>query len=337
MSGTRHSRFAPSTTTRLPPFWEELRTASGLVYYKNAETKATSWDRPVPKRVASIPTQTNANSNMGLGSLVSLDLQGGDQTAAWVQSLTSPSIASSRSTSASSIPQAQSPISQAQSPTPQARFPFPDRYRSPSVATPSISPQISPRITPANPFMHSGRIVNEAPKPTIRVARPVHQSEVGQSKANGRECIIGIDFGTTFSSCCYYARDSEKAVFRKDGLQQIIQWGVDQGTLENIPSQLLYDGNKVISWGNIPESEPLAHPNSLLVKWFKLHLKTSSELISGPYNQGLQSSRTSYPLPMGMRVRQVITDYLYRLRIAILDSLDRQLKEGIAGYSASFM
>lgn len=300
----------------LPPYWEESKTASGLIYYKNTRTNATTWDRPVPQKNTAHSAQPVAIRDQNVRSSATLGVCSRDRTADTFPPPTSVSITSSRSTSTSPLPRHQSQV--------------PGSLQSLSISTPPVGP----RTVSTNPFVRTKTPPNP-PKPRIHVTRPIHQSETVHNKTDGREYIIGIDFGTTFSSCCYYARASEKAPFRKEGVQQITQWA-GQGALENIPSQILYEGQRVIAWGEMPESESFDRPNSLLVKWFKLHLKRSSELISGPYNEGLQSSRIFYPLPAGMKAGAVVTDYLKRLRLEILESL-RRMKADIAGCAISWM
>ena len=42
----QHARNRPSDPNALPPFWQEVKTADGNVFYGNQKTGQTQWERP---------------------------------------------------------------------------------------------------------------------------------------------------------------------------------------------------------------------------------------------------------------------------------------------------
>jgi len=139
----------------------------------------------------------------------------------------------------------------------------------------------------------------------------------GRSKA---QLIVGIDFGTTFSGVAFaFATNSEA----KEDI--ITEWpGAGSYTKQKIPTVLYYDQyQKVVGWGpDIADAlAPTGYPKPGVqkVEWFKLQLMLSGNTYIDPINLP--------PLPPGKSEIDVAADYLFKLRQAMRNQLQKTLGE----------
>ncbi|ORZ22048.1 hypothetical protein BCR42DRAFT_161778 [Absidia repens] len=121
--------------------------------------------------------------------------------------------------------------------------------------------------------------------------------------------VVGIDFGTTFSGCCYaFTKD------RFEDFQDITAWPKQRNAAyPKTPTVLMYkkDSQQVGSWGDaarIQSERP--HLQDLLLEKFKLYLDE-------------ESLGTLPPLPNGLTPLQVIADYLRLLHRYISETMER--------------
>ncbi|KAI9726499.1 MAG: hypothetical protein M1828_001321 [Chrysothrix sp. TS-e1954] len=143
----------------------------------------------------------------------------------------------------------------------------------------------------------------------------------GRSKA---QLIVGIDFmrikGTTFSGVAFAFATNTEA---KEDI--ITEWpGAGNQTKQKIPTVLYYDQyQKVVGWGpDIAEAlAPTGYPKAGVqkVEWFKLQLMLSGNTYIDPINLP--------PLPPGKSEIDVAADYLFKLRQAMRNQLQRILGE----------
>ncbi|KAI8366657.1 uncharacterized protein BYT42DRAFT_600580 [Radiomyces spectabilis] len=118
--------------------------------------------------------------------------------------------------------------------------------------------------------------------------------------------VIGIDFGTTFSGCCY--------AFTKDGGDEIVditRWPKQMNVYPKTPTLSLYrnGSTKLMAWGQ--EARKLSfkrNNNDHLLSRFKLHLDENLEL---------------EPLPNGLTALEAITDYLEAFHAHVTGELQR--------------
>ncbi|KAI8996929.1 hypothetical protein BDB01DRAFT_751584 [Pilobolus umbonatus] len=118
--------------------------------------------------------------------------------------------------------------------------------------------------------------------------------------------VIGIDFGTTFSGCCY--------AFSKDGNDEIIditKWPRQQNVYPKTPTLSLYrnGSNKLVAWGQ--EAKKIAMKksnNDQLISRFKLQLDENIKLD---------------PLPNGLTALDAITDYLEAFHTHVCKDLQK--------------
>ncbi|KAL8706634.1 MAG: hypothetical protein Q9201_000331 [Fulgogasparrea decipioides] len=164
--------------------------------------------------------------------------------------------------------------------------------------------------------MHGG-----APQPTLGQYQsrgaPVEVEGAGRSKA---QLIVGIDFGTTFSGVAFAFATNTEA---KEDI--ITEWpGAGNQTKQKIPTVLYYDQyQKVVGWGpDIADAlAPTGYPKPGVqkVEWFKLQLMLSGNTYIDPINLP--------PLPPGKSEIDVAADYLFKLRQAMRNQLQKTLGE----------
>ncbi|KAJ9638332.1 hypothetical protein H2199_007019 [Coniosporium tulheliwenetii] len=139
----------------------------------------------------------------------------------------------------------------------------------------------------------------------------------GRSKA---QLIVGIDFGTTFSGVAFAFATNNEA---KEDI--ITEWpGAGNQTKQKIPTVLYYDQyQKVVGWGpDIADAlAPTGYPKPGVqkVEWFKLQLMLSGNTYIDPINLP--------PLPPGKSEIDVAADYLFHLRQAMRNQLQKTLGE----------
>ncbi|KAL9590385.1 MAG: hypothetical protein Q9203_000811 [Teloschistes exilis] len=146
---------------------------------------------------------------------------------------------------------------------------------------------------------------------------PVEVEGAGRSKA---QLIVGIDFGTTFSGVAFAFATNTEA---KEDI--ITEWpGAGNQTKQKIPTVLYYDQyQKVVGWGpDIADAlAPTGYPKPGVqkVEWFKLQLMLSGNTYIDPINLP--------PLPPGKSEIDVAADYLFKLRQAMRNQLQKTLGE----------
>ncbi|KAL8675502.1 MAG: hypothetical protein Q9168_000014 [Polycauliona sp. 1 TL-2023] len=179
-----------------------------------------------------------------------------------------------------------------------------------------------------------------APQPTLGQyptrGPPVEVEGAGRSKA---QLIVGIDFvshrfppsgkkhpqlttgqGTTFSGVAFAFATNTEA---KEDI--ITEWpGAGNQTKQKIPTVLYYDQyQKVVGWGpDIADAlAPTGYPKPGVqkVEWFKLQLMLSGNTYIDPINLP--------PLPPGKSEIDVAADYLFKLRQAMRNQLQKTLGE----------
>ncbi|KAH7009814.1 hypothetical protein EDB80DRAFT_414451 [Ilyonectria destructans] len=130
--------------------------------------------------------------------------------------------------------------------------------------------------------------------------------------------VIGVRFGTVHSAVAFAFVNGMDA--RED---VITEWpGAGTKTEPTVPSVLYYDQyEKVVGWGHdIADAlAPTGYPKSGIqkVEWFKLYL-----MLGG--NQYV-NSKDFPPLPIGKDARDISADYLFHLRQAIRQALQKEL------------
>ncbi|KAI8975499.1 hypothetical protein BDF20DRAFT_610723 [Mycotypha africana] len=118
--------------------------------------------------------------------------------------------------------------------------------------------------------------------------------------------VIGIDFGTTFSGCCY--------AFSKDGNDEIIditKWPKQQNVYPKTPTLSLYrnGSTKLVAWGQDAKKTAMKRNNNdQLLSRFKLQLDENLNLP---------------PLPNGLTALEAITDYLEAFHSHVCKDLQR--------------
>ncbi|MCJ1423028.1 hypothetical protein MMC29_000909, partial [Sticta canariensis] len=165
--------------------------------------------------------------------------------------------------------------------------------------------------------------MHNAPQPTLgqygtsRGQQAVEVEGAGRSKA---QLIVGIDFGTTFSGVAFAFATNTEA---KEDI--ITEWpGAGNQTKQKIPTVLYYDQyQKVVGWGpDIADAlAPTGYPKPGVqkVEWFKLQLMLSGNTYIDPINLP--------PLPPGKSEIDVAADYLFKLRGAMRNQLQKTLGE----------
>ncbi|KAL1637908.1 hypothetical protein SLS56_000465 [Neofusicoccum ribis] len=160
---------------------------------------------------------------------------------------------------------------------------------------------------------------NPPPAGPQAYSRPqaVEVEGAGRSKA---QLIVGIDFGTTFSGVAFAFATNTEA---KEDI--ITEWpGAGNQTKQKIPTVLYYDQyQKVVGWGpDIADAlAPTGYPKPGVqkVEWFKLQLMLSGNTYIDPINLP--------PLPPGKSEIDVAADYLFHLRQAMRNQLQKTLGE----------
>ncbi|KAK0280312.1 hypothetical protein LTS16_001302 [Friedmanniomyces endolithicus] len=152
---------------------------------------------------------------------------------------------------------------------------------------------------------------------------PAYQHRVAEVEGNQRskaQLIVGIDFGTTFSGVAFAFATNTEA---KEDI--IVEWpGSGIQTKQKIPTVLYYDQHQqVVGWGpDIAEAlAPTGYPKPGVqkVEWFKLQLMMSGNTYIDPINLP--------PLPPGKSEIDVAADYLFKLRQAMRNQLQKTLGE----------
>merc|ERR1711939_266797 len=144
--------------------------------------------------------------------------------------------------------------------------------------------------------------------------------EVEGSNRSKAQLIVGIDFGTTFSGVAFAFATNTEA---KEDI--IVEWpGAGTQTKQKIPTGLYYDQHQqVVGWGpDIAEAlAPTGYPKPGVqkVEWFKLQLMLSGNTYIDPINLP--------PLPPGKSEIDVAADYLFKLRQAMRNQLQKSLGE----------
>ncbi|KAK5128921.1 hypothetical protein LTR85_000254 [Meristemomyces frigidus] len=145
-------------------------------------------------------------------------------------------------------------------------------------------------------------------------------AEVEGSQRSKAQLIVGIDFGTTFSGVAFAFATNTEA---KEDI--IVEWpGAGTQTKQKIPTVLYYDQHQqVVGWGpDIAEAlAPTGYPKPGVqkVEWFKLQLMLSGNTYIDPINLP--------PLPPGKSEIDVAADYLFKLRQAMRNQLQKTLGE----------
>ncbi|CAI9630369.1 unnamed protein product [Alternaria burnsii] len=150
--------------------------------------------------------------------------------------------------------------------------------------------------------------------------RPSGMAEVAGEGRSKAQLIVGIDFGTTFSGVAFAFATNTEA---KEDI--ITEWpGAGNQTKQKIPTVLYYDQyQKVVGWGpDIADAlAPTGYPKPGVqkVEWFKLQLMLSGNTYIDPINLP--------PLPPGKSEIDVAADYLFHLRQAMRNQLQKTLGE----------
>ncbi|KFY01733.1 hypothetical protein O988_02572, partial [Pseudogymnoascus sp. VKM F-3808] len=157
------------------------------------------------------------------------------------------------------------------------------------------------------------------PAPYVARNNAVEVEGAGRSKS---QLIVGIDFGTTFSGVAFAFISNDNAEAKED---IITEWpGAGIYTKQKIPTVLYYDQyQKVVGWGpDIADAlAPTGYPKPGVqkVEWFKLQLMLSGNTYIDPINLP--------PLPPGKSEIDVAADYLFKLRQAMRNQLQKSLGE----------
>ncbi|KAG8624350.1 hypothetical protein KVT40_007417 [Elsinoe batatas] len=166
------------------------------------------------------------------------------------------------------------------------------------------------------PYGYAPQAVHQQPQaaPYGRLA------EVEGSNRSKAQLIVGIDFGTTFSGVAFAFATNTEA---KEDI--IVEWpGAGTQTKQKIPTVLYYDQHQqVVGWGpDIADAlAPTGYPKPGVqkVEWFKLQLMMSGNTYIDPINLP--------PLPPGKSEIDVAADYLFKLRQAMRNYLQKTLGE----------
>lgn len=160
-----------------------------------------------------------------------------------------------------------------------------------------------------------------APQPVQHNPGPYGRPfEVDGSQRSKAQLIVGIDFGTTFSGVAFAFATNTEA---KEDI--IVEWpGAGTQTKQKIPTVLYYDQHQqVVGWGpDIADAlAPTGYPKPGVqkVEWFKLQLMLSGNTYIDPINLP--------PLPPGKSEVDVAADYLFKLRQAMRNYLQKTLGE----------
>ncbi|GAB7351670.1 hypothetical protein MBLNU459_g2267t1 [Dothideomycetes sp. NU459] len=155
-------------------------------------------------------------------------------------------------------------------------------------------------------------------------AQPSYGRGFAEVEANRQrskaQLIVGIDFGTTFSGVAFAFATGTEA---KEDI--IVEWpGAGTQTKQKIPTVLYYDQHQqVVGWGpDIADAlAPTGYPKPGVqkVEWFKLQLMLSGNTYIDPINLP--------PLPPGKSEIDVAADYLFKLRQAMRNYLQKTLGE----------
>ncbi|KFY28843.1 hypothetical protein V493_02733, partial [Pseudogymnoascus sp. VKM F-4281 (FW-2241)] len=158
-----------------------------------------------------------------------------------------------------------------------------------------------------------------APAPYVTRNNAVEVEGAGRSKS---QLIVGIDFGTTFSGVAFAFISNDNGEAKED---IITEWpGAGTYMKQKIPTVLYYDQyQKVVGWGpDIADAlAPTGYPKPGVqkVEWFKLQLMLSGNTYIDPINLP--------PLPPGKSEIDVAADYLFKLRQAMRNQLQKSLGE----------
>ncbi|KAG9202425.1 hypothetical protein G6514_004401 [Epicoccum nigrum] len=155
--------------------------------------------------------------------------------------------------------------------------------------------------------------------PPAAYSRPGMAEAPGEGRSKA-QLIVGIDFGTTFSGIAFAFATNTEA---KEDI--ITEWpGAGNQTKQKIPTVLYYDQyQKVVGWGpDIADAlAPTGYPKPGVqkVEWFKLQLMLSGNTYIDPINLP--------PLPPGKSEIDVAADYLFHMRQAMRNQLQKTLGE----------
>lgn len=158
----------------------------------------------------------------------------------------------------------------------------------------------------------------------------------GPRKLHDKELIIGIDFGTTTSSCAILRRDVSIPALAKKQIPDSFNNWMNQRSLNNLPTEITYSQGNVKGWGSNAADASNTYPDSHLAKWFKLHLKDSSDQMTTEQTKAFMLSKQNFPLPIGKSAVDLVSDYLALLRKSIIDRLS-STRPGISGYHITYV
>lgn len=157
------------------------------------------------------------------------------------------------------------------------------------------------------------------------------------------QTIIGIDFGTTFTSCSYSYVGAALSGNERPFVNDIKAWpsfpGKDEG---NIPSKLYYmidpatkkfvsiEGERQMDWGlrNLSvarrESIRLKFPKLEMheFEWFKLHLKVDFSNMDAEHRRDFERERRLKQLPPNITALEAATDFLR----CVINDIEKNLR-----------
>ncbi|KIW05008.1 uncharacterized protein PV09_04165 [Verruconis gallopava] len=176
---------------------------------------------------------------------------------------------------------------------------------------------------PGAPGPYGSAYAPQPPVPQGPASYGAHAGRASEMEGGSRskaQLIVGIDFGTTFSGVAFAFATNTEA---KEDI--ITEWpGAGNQTKQKIPTVLYYDQyQKVVGWGpDIADAlAPTGYPKPGVqkVEWFKLQLMLSGNTYIDPINLP--------PLPPGKSEIDVAADYLFHLRCAMRNQLQKTLGE----------
>ncbi|KZF24106.1 actin-like ATPase domain-containing protein [Xylona heveae TC161] len=206
------------------------------------------------------------------------------------------------------------------SPIPPQQIGHPPATQSGYGYSPQPYPAMRTPQMPSRPYGGTYAIPNQ------QFQAPVEVEDAARSKA---QLIVGIDFGTTFSGVAFaFATNNEvkeDIITEWPGAgNQTKQKAITLPASKIIPTVLYYDQyQKVVGWGpDIADAlAPTGYPKLGVqkVEWFKLQLMLSGNTYIDPINLP--------PLPPGKSEIDVAADYLFKLRQAMRNQLQKTLGE----------
>lgn len=180
--------------------------------------------------------------------------------------------------------------------------------------------------SPSRESLHPSFVGDRPPSSNSSISNTMHGMN---DNVGGGRMIVGVDFGTTFTSCSFTFLQPGRNIDNVE-INSIKTWESFGGKLEaNVPSKLYYmvdpisetyskvGNERQVFWGFGPSTKETTeklrlHPELKLTmfEWFKLHLKIDFEGIETERRKEFERERQAKRLPPNLTPLEAATDFL---------------------------